>query len=205
MRILFTAAILLSLFSAGPVLADDWTAVKLRGNVLQLVDGEWGPLERGDVVPDSRVIRTMGGGRVTFVRGEETLDLGGNTQIQIHDRGGCRPFTTVKQYFGKVQVEAEVKQVQHFAVQTPYLVAVVKGTKFTVVSGKSDSQVSVERGAVSVADKDDGSHASCSPANPPRFRDGTLQVAGRGDLPVVRDVMAGPSNLGRRKLPSAAP
>jgi hypothetical protein len=98
---------LLGLLTATAALADDWTAVKLRGPVFQLVDSQWVKLERGGIVPDDRVIRTMGGAQVQFKRGEETIDLGANTQIQIHDRGtAAKPATTVQQYFGTVAIEA---------------------------------------------------------------------------------------------------
>ena len=106
--------------------ADDWVAVKLRGQVLQLVGDDWSRLQRGDVVSDDRVIRTLGNGRVDLQRDAEVISLGGNTQIQIKDKTGKR-YTTVQQYFGTVEVEAEVQNVQHFAVQTPLLAAVVKG------------------------------------------------------------------------------
>lgn len=98
------------------------------------------------------MIRTVGIGRATFTRGNETVEVGTNTQIQIFDTGAKEPFTTVKQYFGSVSVEAEVEQVQHFAVQTPYLAAVVKGTRFTVTSGETGASVSVRRGHVAVED-----------------------------------------------------
>lgn len=133
-------------------LADDWVAIRLRGAVLQLVDGEWHKLHRGDVVPDSRVIRTLGTGNVEFQRGKEHVSLGADTQVQIYDEIRTRPFTTVKQYFGSVTVEAEVKDVQHFAVQTRYLAAVVKGTRFTVTSDDEGASVDVERGHVLVED-----------------------------------------------------
>src|SRR3569833_1241209 len=152
------AAILMGTPSAA--FADDLTASKLFGNVLQLVDGQWQPVVRGDVVPDGRVIRTVGFGRATFTRGNETVDVGTNTQIQIFDENRQKPFTTVKQYFGTVSVEAEVQQVQHFAVQTPYLAAVVKGTRFTVTSGKTDASVLVRRGHVEVDDRANKTHVT---------------------------------------------
>jgi ferric-dicitrate binding protein FerR (iron transport regulator) len=159
MRVLswFLLAALMVLPTTG-ALADDWTAVRLRGVVLEFVHGDWQRLERGDVIPDSRSIRTANG-RVTLVRGAETVELGPNTQIQIFDRGGRRPFTTVREHFGSVSVEAEVRDVQHFAVQTPYLVAVVKGTRFVVRSGRAGSGVKVMRGAVEVHDGHRGTTA----------------------------------------------
>jgi hypothetical protein len=174
-------------------LADDWTAVKLRGKVLQLVDGEWQPLERGAVVPDDRAIRTMGGARVTFIRGNETIDVGGSSAIQIIDEDRRRPFTTVKQYFGKVEVEAEVQAVQHFAVQTPHMAAVVKGTRFTVLSNETGSEVRVDRGAVSVEDREDGSHVTIVAGQTAEVAQGApLHVDGSGELPVVLDATGAP-------------
>jgi hypothetical protein len=187
MRVL-TAIVLSVCLAAGATAAaaDDWTAVKLRGNVLQLIDGEWSPLVRGDVVPDSRVIRTMGGSRVTFVRDNESIELAGSTQIQIHDQTRRKSFTTVKQYFGTVEVEAEARQVQHFAVRTPYLVAVVKGTKFIVTTGDDQSEVDVTRGSVRVSESEHGSHTTVTAGQSARVeQSSTIQVAGVGDLPDV--------------------
>src|SRR3954468_15283590 len=101
LRSLVAAAVMLW---AAAAQGDDWVASKLRGPVLQLENGTWQPLNRGDVVPDDRTIHTLATGHVTFVRGGETLDLGPNTQIQIHDKAGAKPFTTITQYFGQVTV-----------------------------------------------------------------------------------------------------
>jgi hypothetical protein len=165
--------------------ADDWTAVRLRGVVMELVNGGWERLERGDVVSDDRVIRT-GNGRVTFVRGEETIELGANTQIQIFDQPRSRPYTTVRQYFGEVSIEAEVKDVEHFAVQTPYMVAAVKGTRFIVLSDEDGSEVRVRRGAVAVESIGHGAHTLIVAGQSASAGEGTaLNVAGGGDLPEV--------------------
>ena len=134
---------------AAPAFADDWTAVKLRGVVLHLVEGEWVKMARGDVVPDGDVIRTLAGARVDMQRGAEMVTLGGDTQVQIFDKDG-QQFTTVKQYFGTVEIEAEVQNVEHFAVQTQYLAAVVKGTHFVVRADSDGAEVTVDRGHVAV-------------------------------------------------------
>src|SRR5690606_23612207 len=102
---------------------------------------------------DDRVIRTLRSGRVTFERGAELIELGGDTQVRIHDRTG-RKHTTVLQDFGVVSIEAEARSVQHFSVRTPHLAAVVKGTRFTVRSGERTAEVEVDRGFVAVKDSD---------------------------------------------------
>jgi hypothetical protein len=160
--------------------ADDWVAVKLRGQVLQLIDGEWAAIERGDVVPDDRVIRTGSTGRVDFRRDAETISLGADTQVQIHDRVGER-FTTVEQHFGTVEVEAEVRNVRHFAVETPFLAAVVKGTRFVVRSGRSEASVQVKRGRVEVTDLKTGIHALVPSGQTATVgSDGSFVLDGRG-------------------------
>lgn len=146
------AAAALSLALAGAALADDWTADKARGGVFQLVDGTWQPLPRGGVIPDTRIVRTASNGHLTLTRGLETVELGPSTQISIFDKGGKMPFTTVTQFTGTVAIEAEVRNVKHFAVETPYLAAVVKGTRFTVTSDDHSSSVTVRRGHVAVED-----------------------------------------------------
>ena len=154
MRQLLSPIVFLSvvLVMASSVLADDWTATKLRGTVL-VNDihgtGKWTRLNRGDVVADDSPIRTTASGNVELTRDAETISLGPNTDAQIFDRTGKR-YTTVVQQFGQVDIDAEVRNVQHFAVQTPYLVAVVKGTHFSVFSNNTGSRVVVNRGLVGV-------------------------------------------------------
>ena len=132
-----------------PVLADDWTAVRLRGGVFALENGAWVQLFKGSVVPDDRVIKSAPDGRITLVRGQETIEFGPDTTAQIADDGG---FTTVYNHAGTVGIDAEARNVQHFAVQTDYLAAIVKGTAFTVATSGGGSTVVVTRGTVAVED-----------------------------------------------------
>jgi len=130
-RLLLLVLAFSALFAFGAA-ADEWVAERLRGGVFAYVGNDWVQLNRDDVVPDDRVIRTQASGRVTFVRDAESIEVGPNSQIQIIDKSGRR-YTTVRQFYGKVEIEAEVQNVQHFGVRTPYLAAVVKGTKFSVL------------------------------------------------------------------------
>ena len=202
-------AIVIVGISSAAAFADDWKVVRLRGSVLQHVGGEWQKLSRGGMVPDDRVIRTLKTGNVELQRGNETITIGPDTQIQIFDEKSTRPFTTVKQYFGRVTVDAEARKVEHFAVQTPYLAAVVKGTKFVVTSDEARAKVEVKRGRVYVEDNSNqsnvtlsvGQHASLSPGS-------VLHVNGRGTLPPVLDRKGAPLAPARtvfRWAPSSIP
>lgn len=187
---LVVLAMLASLIT--PAIADDWTAQKLRGTVLELVDGAWQKIGRGAVVPETHVVRTLGDARVVFGRGSETVELGPDTQVAFYMRDSDR-FTTVQQYFGEVTVEADVEKVKHFAVQTPHLVAVVKGTIFTVRSNEDGASVDVKRGAVAVASKQDGSSVTVRAGQEASTAaGGTLEVSGEGTLPVVVDQSGDP-------------
>ena len=153
MRIRLTATFFGLALAAAPTVADadEWIATKLRGAVHTRQNGQWTQLHRDDVISDSRVIWSGPDGAAQFTRNAETVDIGPNTQIRIFDRAG-KPFTTVNESFGSVSIEANVKNVKHFAVQTPFIAAVVKGTKFEVTSDQANTRVQVTRGRVGVED-----------------------------------------------------
>jgi len=142
---------LIMLFIAAPSMAAEWQVDRLRGEVTQMLDGSWQPVRRGDIIDDDRLLRTASNGRAGLSRGAETIELEGDTQIRIVDAGPDMK-TTVLQDFGTVSIEAERRNVQHFSVQTPFLAAVVKGTRFTVRSNASGASVDVDRGVVQVQD-----------------------------------------------------
>jgi len=110
--------------------------------------------------------------------------------VSIFDKGGAKPYTTVKQDFGIVSVEAEVRDVQHFAVVTPFLAAVVKGTRFVVASGQSTAWVKVRRGHVEVEDSHEHTHVMLavgqSAAMDMRKGQG-MTVAGSGTIAAIVD------------------
>lgn len=150
MRKILVLGVLAALLSgAVPALADEWAVVKLRGSVQQLIDGAWTPVARGDTIPDERAVRTLSDGHVDLQRGAEVVTLGAETQVIIHDKADVR-YTTVQQDFGSVEVEAQVENVEHFAVETRFLAAVVKGTHFTVTASDLGASVAVQRGQVEV-------------------------------------------------------
>lgn len=173
---------------ASSAFADDWLARQLIGRVQQQVGGKWIAVARGDAVADGHLVRTLGGARVTLVRGTETIEVGPGTQLVIEDRSGGKPFTTVTQMSGTVSVEADIRNVQHFAVETPYLAAVVKGTRFTVDVSKGKSSVAVKRGHVEVESHLDHSATLLSVGQEAQVTadtGGTVVVSGDGKLPVV--------------------
>ena len=130
--------------------AEGWVVNRVRGTADHLTGGKWIPLERGAMIDNGQSLKTGADGRVGLVRGAETVELEPGTQILLHE--GAGKMTSFEQASGLMSVDVERRNVQHFSVQTPFLAAVVKGTKFTVSVGRNASHVSVDRGVVQVQD-----------------------------------------------------
>ena len=145
------AQLILAVLLTSPGFAADWVADRLRGTVQQKQGGVWVELIRGAVVADGQSVRTGPDGRVDLVRGAEVVQLGGGTQILLHEGSGNT--TSIEQLSGELTAEVERRNVQHFSVQTPYLAAIVKGTIFRVSVGDSTAHVEVDRGTVQVQDR----------------------------------------------------
>ncbi|WP_417579424.1 FecR domain-containing protein [Pelagibacterium sp.] len=185
------------LLASQPTFAGEWQADRLRGVVLTMVDDTWTPISIGDVIEDSRLIRTGANGHVTFRSGEQVLEMRPNTQIQISSREG-RDYTWVLHSGGEVTADVEALNVEHFGIQTHHMVAVVKGTRFTVVADENGGNVAVERGTVSVTENERGLSVAISEGQRAVGGAGRLEVEGQGALPTVVDA------AGRPVMPTSA-
>ena len=181
LRIALQTALFLAL--ALPAAAGDWVANRLRGTVEHFVHGHWIPLFRGELVLDGAQVRTGQDGRVDLVRGAEVIALEPGTRIELHEGQGN--VTSVEMASGTLTADVERRNVQHFSVQTTYLAAIVKGTRFTISVGGGTAQVSVNRGTVQVQDTINdlvadivrGQEAQVSPDSP-------LEIGGPGAVAV---------------------
>jgi hypothetical protein len=108
-------------------------------------------------------IRTGQTGRVLLMRGEETMLISPNSIIGISREKRDGMSTIIHEQAGSVLLEVERQNVKHFEVDTPYLAAVVKGTKFSVTVEKGASRVDVVRGQVEVQDFKSGQYALVTP------------------------------------------
>lgn len=134
-----------------PVWAADWTIARVRGEALVMSNGSWGKASAGAVLSSGDSLRTGANGRMSLSRGKETVELASNTEIKLFDEGPQR-MTALMQKSGTVTADVERRNVQHFSVQTPFMAAVVKGTRFSVSVGSSGATVEVFRGQVQVQD-----------------------------------------------------
>ena len=135
--------------------ATAWVAVAASGRVERAEAGQaaaaWRAVHRGDSVPARTVVRTGDRGRATLTRGASILILDPATELELPASAGG---STVVQSSGTVLYEVHGVAETGFEVQTPYLVAGVKGTVFLVTVSETGAAVRVTEGVVEVMSLD---------------------------------------------------
>jgi hypothetical protein len=180
----------------GVASAGEWRVVKVTGELWVEAPGVLrvalsSPSEN---VPDGATLVTGVNARVLLSRGSETIVIGPNSVVAIPRQVGA--FTTIQQRAGEVDFDVEKQNLQHFAVETPFLAAVVKGTQFTVRVGAGEANVLVTRGLVEVDSLVTGQTADVAPGQ-------SVAVDGNsGRMSAVGDVDIKP---GLPRLPSVKP
>ncbi|WP_319530076.1 FecR family protein [uncultured Cohaesibacter sp.] len=92
--------------------------------------------------------------RLLLTRGKERIQVGSNTSMSLPGADDLQSGRTiVYQTRGTLHLQVNKKDVKHFAVQTPYMVAAVKGTQFTVDVSEAGTDVRVHEGVVEVTNR----------------------------------------------------
>lgn len=172
--------------------ADDasWQIEKMSGDVRVLSeDAQPVSLGAGRALSEGSVIETGTDGRVILSRGDESIVVSPNTSLSLAPESNRGMMTTILQRMGTILLSVDKKDRQHFEVETPYLAAVVKGTKFTVTVDGKGSAVHVVEGAVEVIDLGTGDVGLIRPGQTAQSfasAAGGLSVSGPGAAPVER-------------------
>ena len=155
--------------SAQDVKPLDWQVVKSSGDVWLSTSGVQ-PVSLSDkeTLKPGDSIRTGRNGRVLLVRGEETILIAPNSVVGLPETEKDGSSTTILQQAGSILLDVEKRNVKHFEVETPYLVAAVKGTQFRVSVERNDASVAVLRGEVEVSDFKSGQFALVLPGQTAR-------------------------------------
>jgi hypothetical protein len=178
-----------------------WSVNRLSGDAfLTTSAGEQTALWEGAILNPGYNIRTGQDGRVLLVRGQETILVASNSVIGIPAHAANGMSTTINQWAGSIVLAVEKRNHPHFEVDTPYLSAVVRGTRFRVTVNNSEASVKVLRGQVEVTDFKSGQHALVLPgqiAEAAAQGSVGLSLSGSGDLNTVR--------RGSPRMPSLRP
>ncbi|MGE0120808.1 MAG: FecR domain-containing protein [Dongiaceae bacterium] len=113
--------------------------------------GRWEPLAAGATIAAASEIRTGRDGRVLLVRGADRVQLFARSYLELPPAQEDGAMTRFVQWLGQALFEVEPRPSPRFEVETPYLVATVKGTVFAVEVSQDGAAVAVTAGTVAVA------------------------------------------------------
>jgi hypothetical protein len=145
---------LLFLIATGGVAAaadsSAWTVRSVSGKVeIQAPGSAWQAVQQRQPVLVGASIRTAQDGRVVLGRDDESVTIAAASSFEIKPASNGM-LTRVFQKVGTLMFKVHKRPDRHFEVGTPYLVAVVKGTTFTVSVDDNGSAVHVTEGLVEV-------------------------------------------------------
>ena len=211
LALLLIAGSVLSIHHAIAAQGGSWIIKRVSGQVY-LVAPEV-PAFRAKVgmeLQKGMTIATRGGARAQVARGTEIIMVGPNTTFALSRYRSNGGMTTLLQKTGQVTVDVEKRSRPHFVVETPFLAAVVKGTRFSVRVGGKSASVSVERGLVGVDDFASGDQTDLGPgqrASTAPERKVGLTVAGPTKPTVRKGTPKAPSfeTPKVRNVPASAP
>jgi hypothetical protein len=166
--------------------AADWRVTQMSGQVyVQQGPVRLASLSAGLVLKNGAVVVTRKNGRVLLVRGEQTMIVSPNSTVALPAESGR--FTRILERSGQVEYDVDRREAPHFTVETPYLAAVVKGTRFKVSVYNGGASVRVLRGRVEVTDLKTGQRADVLPGQKAVVSSrGGLAIEGTGKIQPIR-------------------
>ena len=133
---------------ATPALAKEgssaWIVAQKSGDVRVIHDGlQPASVQVRAALSPGDVIATGANGRAMLTRGDDYVVVAPGSRLLLPKAEEKRGFTRLIQQVGTMLYKVKHTGVPHFAVQTPMLAAVVKGTSFSVVVDKDRAAVQV--------------------------------------------------------------
>ena len=137
--------------TSGMVGAAGWVVSKVNQPAHYSVDSEtWLALSVGTTVPDRSWVRTGERGILLLEKDAESMLFKPGSLAEIASEFEGRPGTSIRQRSGALLLDVRTRDSAHTGVQTPFLAAVVKGTRFETRVGRWDAELEVQRGIVEV-------------------------------------------------------
>ncbi|MHB0952866.1 MAG: FecR domain-containing protein [Allorhizobium sp.] len=158
------SAVLFILATAGAGQCAEWIAAKVSQPVQYTTDNAtWTTVEVGAKIPNKAVIVTGARGRLLLTRNKESITFQPNSLASLTTSGFFVRKTEIAAQYGSMLFDIETRNRPHTSVQTPFLAAVVKGTKFDVTVTRNKASVNVSRGLVEVTGFARGERAHVRP------------------------------------------
>lgn len=212
-----TAALLLCVGSwtlvrsaAAEEISAAWIVAELTGAAFtrpgEQEDAPWRKLAAGTAIEHGSVVRTDNNGEVTLFNGSDRIHLAANSEVELPASAGADGITRVIHWIGSAFFEVGKRPDPHFEVDTPYLVAIVKGTKFRTEVTDDGASVDVTEGVVGVStgeggdgrDLTAGQSANVSASEPDKVSPGK---AAKGKTKPADDANPAPNGKGQGNAP----
>jgi hypothetical protein len=139
--------------------------------------GAWLGLQTNGRLPDGAEVRTGASGTAVVARGLDRIEIRPGTSLVVAARGSTNAALEIDQTSGSATYTVEKRPAGTFSVHTPYVVAVVKGTKFDVDVTAQETGVSVAEGRVGVSDRRNGASVDVTPGQRARSSSAAAGIA----------------------------
>jgi hypothetical protein len=164
-----------------------WRLAEISGVVqVQRGDGAWRAAAPGTALVAGQALATGADGRAVLRADGDVITVSPGSHVLVPNEGGDASGANIVQRLGTLLYKVERAPQRRFAVDTPFLAAVVKGTVFTVVVRADGGALQVTEGAVEVAALASGEVALIRPgqiAQVPAGPAGRLMILDRGQHP----------------------
>ena len=156
-----------ALAGPGTTAADGWQVLESHGGVRYrpVSERHWWPARTGIEIPTGSIVATGSSGFLIIARAGESITLQTNSRLEL--QGGPNG-EQVQQEAGNARYRITRAPDRRFAVETPYLSLMVKGTVFDVGVSDQGAEVEVTQGRVRV-DTPRGQTAELSPGQGARI------------------------------------
>lgn len=173
------AALATALALAGaPALATEITVTATNGQVTIVEHDRTVPAAVGAMLTLPVEIHTGADGSVDLLQLGSKLHVGPNSTIAMPDAGPQGSIIDkIKQTAGYVLYNIKSRKTQPLSVETPYLVAVVKGTVFTIAVEGHAAQVALMEGSLDISAPGVTRHVLLKPNESIRHADGEPDLA----------------------------
>ena len=136
---------------------DKWIVMQLSGDARVIHPGlQPASLKVNAQVVSGDILVTGVTGRATLVRGADYIIIAPRSELRLPTTPEATGFTRVVERIGTMLFKIQHTGIPHFAVDTPMLAAVVKGTTFSITVDQNRSAVQVIQGAVQVTATEGG-------------------------------------------------
>jgi hypothetical protein len=152
MRLIHLIGAVLVLIASPAMAKDAWIVAQKSGDVRVLRGGlQPASVQVRAALSSGDIVETGANGRAMLTHGADYVVVAPGSRLLLPKEEKQAGFTRLIQQVGTMLYKVKHTGVPHFAVETPMLAAVVKGTSFSVVVDKDRAAVQVTEGVVEVS------------------------------------------------------